>query len=182
MTTKQQDAIALLKADHRKVEDLFEKFDKAKGPKKKALADEICMELSIHATIEEEIFYPTCKGKVEQNLLSESYVEHDGAKVMIAELVASDPDDEFYDAKMSVLTKEIKHHVREEEKPGEGVFAQARAAGLDMDALGDKLLVRKEQLLKKLKAEGLPPPTTRSFRGHRCSRATRWTPGPSSIA
>jgi len=168
MAASKKDAIALLKADHRKVEELFDKFEKAKGAeRKKALADEICMELSIHATIEEEIFYPTCKGKVEQNLLSESYVEHDGAKVMIAELVASEPDDEFYDAKMSVLTEEIKHHVREEEKPGEGLMAQARKAGVDMDALGDRLLARKEELMKKFKAEGLPPPITRSFRGHK---------------
>ncbi len=168
MPTAKKDAIALLKADHRKVEELFEKFEKTKGTeRKKALAEEICMELSIHATIEEEIFYPACKGKVEEDLLSESYVEHDGAKVLIAELVATTPDDEFFDAKMSVLTEEIKHHVREEEKPGEGVLAQARAAGLDMDALGDKLLARKEQLMKKFKAEGLPPPTTRSFKGHK---------------
>jgi hypothetical protein len=168
MAAVKKDAIALLKADHRKVEDLFDKFEKAKGAdRKKALAQEICMELSIHATIEEEIFYPACKGKVEEDLLSESYVEHDGAKVMIAELLGSSPDDEFYDAKMSVLSEEIKHHVREEEKPGEGVFAQARAAGLDMDALGDKLLARKEQLMAKFKAEGLPAPTTRSFTGHK---------------
>jgi len=168
-----KDAIAVLKADHRKVEDLFDKFEKAKGAdRKKALAQEICMELSIHATIEEEIFYPSCKGKVEQDLLSESYVEHDGAKVMIAELVGSSPDDEFYDAKMSVLSDEIKHHVREEEKPGEGVFAQARAAGLDMDAVGDKLLTRKQQLIKKFEAEGLPAPTTRSFRGHKLQQGS----------
>jgi hypothetical protein len=168
MAATRKDAIALLKADHRKVEDLFGKFEKAKGAdRKKALADEICMELCIHATIEEEIFYPACKGKVEEDLLSESYVEHDGAKVMIAELLASPPDDEFYEAKMSVLSEEIKHHVKEEEKPGEGVFAQAREAGLDMNALGDKLLARKEQLMKKFKEEGLPPPTTRSFRGHK---------------
>ena|SRR3569833_3168997 len=168
MATANKDAIALLKADHRKVEDLFEKFEKTKGAdRKKALAQEICMELSIHATIEEEIFYPSCKGKVEDDLLSESYVEHDGAKVMIAELVASSPEDEFYDAKMTVLSEEIKHHVKEEEKPGEGAFAQAREAGLDMDALGEKLLARKEQLMKQFKAEGLPAPTTRSFRGHK---------------
>jgi hemerythrin superfamily protein len=74
MATANKDAIALLKADHRKVEDLFEKFEKTKGAdRKKALAQEICMELSIHATIEEEIFYPSCKGKVEEDLLSESY-------------------------------------------------------------------------------------------------------------
>ena len=86
---------------------------------------------------------------------------------MIAELTATTPHDEFYDAKMAVLTEEIKHHVREEEKPGEGLMAQARKAGVDMDALGDKLLARKEELMKKFMAEGLPPPTTRSFRGHK---------------
>jgi hemerythrin superfamily protein len=118
MAAAKKDAIALLKADHRKAEELFEKFEKSKGTEsKKALAAEICMELSIHATIEEEIFYPACKGKVEEDLLSESYVEHDGAKVLIAELVASTPDDEFFDAKMSVLTEEIKRHVREEGSP-----------------------------------------------------------------
>jgi hypothetical protein len=167
MPTK-TNAISLLKADHRKVEDLFEQFEKARdATRKKALAQEICTELCIHATIEEEIFYPACKGKVEDDLMSESYVEHDGAKVMIAELLASAPDDEFYDAKMTVLSEEIKHHVKEEEKPGEGVFAQARAAGLDLDALGDKLMARKQQLKEKFTKEGLPPPTTRSFRGHK---------------
>lgn len=166
MATKQPDAIALLKEDHRKVEDLFEKFEKARDAnRKKALAQEICLELSIHATIEEEIFYPACKGKVEDDLMGESYVEHDGAKVMIAELLVSSPDDEFYDAKMTVLSEEIKHHVKEEEKPGEGVFAQAREAGLDMDALAGRLKARKEQLMKKFEAEGLPAPTTRTFKG-----------------
>ena len=168
MAEAKKDAIALLKADHRKVEDLFEKFEKAKdADRKKALAEQICLELSIHAMIEEEIFYPSCKGKVEDDLMGEAYVEHDGAKVMISELMAGSPDDEFYDAKMSVLTEEIKHHVKEEEKPGEGVFAQARQADMDMEALGDKLLARKEQLMKQFKANGLPAPTTRSFRGHK---------------
>jgi hypothetical protein len=166
MASKQPDAIAMIKEDHRKVEDLFEKFEKARdGDRKKALAQEICMELSIHATIEEEIFYPACKGKVEDDLMDEAYVEHDGAKVLIAELAQSSPDDEFYDAKMSVLSEEIKHHVREEEKPGEGVLAQARAAGLDMDALALRLKARKEELMKKFQSEGLPPPTTRTFKG-----------------
>ena len=168
MPADKKDAIALLKADHRKVEDLFEKFEAAKdSARKKALAQEICTELSVHATIEEEIFYPACKGKVEDDLLSESYVEHDGAKVMIAELVAGSPDNEFYDAKMTVLSEEIKHHVKEEEKPGEGVFAQARDGGVDMDALGERMTKRKQELLAKIKAEGLPPPITRSFTGHK---------------
>ena len=162
------DAIALLKADHRKVEDLFEKFESAKSASaKKSLAQEICTELSVHATIEEEIFYPACKGKVEEDQMDEAYVEHDGAKVLIAELLAGSPDDDFYDAKMKVLSEEIKHHVKEEERPGDGVFAQARDGGLDMDALGDRMAARKEQLLAKFKAEGLPPPTTRTFKGHK---------------
>jgi Hemerythrin HHE cation binding domain len=165
--TKKMDAIALLKADHRKVEALFEKFENAKDTKaKKALATEICTELSVHAMIEEEIFYPACKEAVEDDLRTEAYVEHDGAKVLIAELAGSNPGNEFYDAKMKVLSEEIKHHVKEEEKPGEGFFAQAREGGVDMDALGGKLAARKAALLADIKKNGLPPPTTRSFTGH----------------
>lgn len=87
--------------------------------------------------------------------------------MLIAELVASRPGDEFYDAKMTVLREEIKHHVKEEEKPGEGLFAQARKAGLDMDALGAQLQARKQELLAAIKSDGLPPPKTRSFTGHK---------------
>jgi hemerythrin superfamily protein len=162
------DAIALLKADHRKVEGLFEKFEKAKDKAtKKSLVEQICTELSVHTAIEEEIFYPACKGQVEDDLLQESYVEHDGAKVMIAELLASNPGDEFYDAKVKVLSEEIKHHVHEEEARSEGLFAQAREAGLDMDALADRLSARKEELLAQIKANGIPVPQTRSFTGHK---------------
>jgi len=165
---KKLDAIALLKADHRKVEDLFKKFAKAKGGQaKQALAKEICTELTVHATIEEEIFYPACNGEVEDDLRLESYVEHDGAKVLIAELAQGGPDDEFYDAKMTALCEQIHHHVKEEEKPGEGLFAQARKAGLDMDALGEQLAARKKALLADIKSNGLPPPETRSFTGHK---------------
>jgi hypothetical protein len=162
------DAVALLKADHRKVEGLFAKFKKAKDARaKKALATEICTELSVHATIEEEIFYPACKEAVEDDLRTESYVEHDGAKVLIAELAGSDPNNEFYDAKMTVLCEQIKHHVKEEEKPGEGFFAQARKGDVDMDALGEQLAARKAELLAAIKSNGLPPPETRSFTGHK---------------
>jgi hypothetical protein len=167
MTTEKSDAIALLKADHRKVEDLFEKFHKARNAEtKKALATEICTELCVHATIEEEIFYPACREAVDEDLRTEAYVEHDGAKVLIAELVGSDPGNEFYDAKMTVLSEEIKHHVKEEEKPGEGFFAQARDGGVDMEALGKRLLARKQELLAEIRENGLPPPKTRSFTGH----------------
>ena len=91
------DAIALLKNDHRKVEELFAEFEATKGTsKKQALVKKICTELSAHTVIEEEIFYPACRGKVEEDLLNEGYVEHDGSKVLIAELLASAPDEEFY--------------------------------------------------------------------------------------
>ena len=165
------DAIALLKADHRKVEDLFESFEKAKSDtKKKTLADQICLELTVHTKVEEDIFYPACKGEIDDDLWHEAYVEHDGAKVLIAEIEAGKPGDDFYDAKMKVLSEEIKHHVKEEERPGEGIFSQARDADIDMDALGERLAARKEQLLAKFKAEGLPPPTTRTFKGHRLNQ------------
>ena len=162
--TKSQDAIALLKADHRAVEDLFEKFEKASGEgRKQTLAEEICLELSVHAQIEEEIFYPACEGKVEEDLLKESYVEHDGAKVLIAEIIKGGPSDEFYDAKVKVLQEEIEHHVEEEERRLEGLFAQARKAGLDMDALGEELAARKQELTEEFKARGVPEPQLKTM-------------------
>jgi len=166
-TARAQDAVALLKADHRKVEELFEKFEKSrKSDAKSRLAEQICMELTIHTMIEEEIFYPACKDKVEEDVWSEAQVEHDGAKMLIAEIEAGSPDDEFYDAKVKVLSEQIKHHVKEEEKRSEGMFAQARDAGLDMDALGERLAARKQELIEKFKTQGMPEPETRSFTCH----------------
>ena len=154
-----KDAIALLKADHRKVEDLFAQFEKASGDgKKQKLALQICAELTVHAKIEEEIFYPACEGKVEEDLMREAYVEHDGAKVLIAEIEGGGPSDEYYDAKVKVLQEQIEHHVEEEEQRMEGMFAQARKAGLDMDALGRELAARKEQLMTEIQASGLTKP------------------------
>ena len=161
-----RDAIALLKADHRKVEDPFAKFEAARKADKQHLAKQICTELTVHATIEEEIFCPACKGEIEDALVREGYVEHDGAKVLIAELEASSPNQEFYDAKVKVLSEQIEHHVHEEEKRSEGIFAQARAAGLDMDALGALMLARKQELMAQFEADGLPYPETRTFTGH----------------
>jgi hypothetical protein len=160
-----QDAIALLKSDHRLVEDLFEKYESARGkPQKKKLARQICLELIVHSMIEEEIFYPACRGQIEEDTLDEAYVEHDGAKVMIAELLKGDPDHDFYDAKVKVLSEEIKHHVREEEKRAEGMFAQAREAGLDLDELGERLARRKEELMTQFARTGPPMPETRTLR------------------
>ena len=155
-----QDAIALLKQDHRTVEELFAQFEKASGEgRKQKLAERICLELSVHATIEEEIFYPACEGKVEDELLKEAYVEHDGAKMLIAEIQAGDGQgDDFFDAKVKVLQEQIEHHVEEEEKRMEGMFSQARKAGLDMDALGEQLGQRKAELVETFKATGVPKP------------------------
>ena len=159
MATKQQDAIALLKEDHRTVEDLFAQFEKAGGDnRKQKLAQQICLELSIHAKIEEEIFYPACEGKVDEDLLKEAFVEHDGAKLLITQIMEGGPDDDFYDAKVTVLQEQIEHHVEEEEKRMEGMFSQARKAGLDMEALGLELATRKQQLKSEYERTGLPQP------------------------
>ena len=160
------DAIALLKADHRKVEDLFAKYEKAKGSeRKKALAGQICLELTVHTRIEEDVFYPGCNGEIDEDLLDEAYVEHDGAKVLIAEIEAGNPDDKFYDAKVKVLSEMIKHHVKEEEKKAGNMFAQARKAGVDTKTLGARMAAEKKTLVAKYESEGLPKPPTPTFTG-----------------
>jgi hemerythrin HHE cation binding domain-containing protein len=155
--TKSKDAIALLKADHDKAQELFKEYESAKGEgRKEKLAKQICLELSIHTQIEEEIFYPACKGAVEEDLLKEAFVEHDAAKLLIAEIEANQGgDDEFFDAKVQVLSEEIDHHVKEEE---EELFKQARKGDLDLDALGEQLATRKAELMKQYKADGVPQP------------------------
>jgi len=163
-TYEEMDAIALLKADHRKVEEIFAAFEAATSPaKKKRLAQQVCLELKVHTTIEEEIFYPACEGQIEEALLKEAYVEHDGAKVLINEIEAAEPEDDFYDAKVKVLSEEIEHHVEEEEKRIEGMFSQARAAGLDMDALADAMRARKLTAIEEYQAG--KPAETRTMAG-----------------
>lgn len=174
MTGVHLDAIALLKADHRKVAGLFAQFEAAKGAdKKQALVKQICTELTVHTVIEEEIFYPACRGQIDDGLVKEAYVEHDCAKVLIAELEAGAPDEDFYDAKVKVLSEQIEHHVKEEEVPSEGMFSQARAAGLDMDDLGARMAARKAALTAQIKADGLREPKTRTFVGHELEHAAR---------
>jgi hypothetical protein len=152
------DAIALLKADHRTVEDLFGQFQAAKaGNRKKTIARQICVELKIHTLLEEEIFYPAFRGKIEDDTLDEAYVEHDGAKVLINDIEASAPETDFFDAKVKVLSEEIKHHVHEEEMPAKGMFSQCRQTDVDLVSLRDQMLARKQQLLAQDKADGLPP-------------------------
>jgi len=157
-TQGKQDATRLLADDHRKVEALFEKFEKASGDgKKEKIARDICTELKVHAMIEEEIFYPAIRGKIEGDLLDEAYVEHDGAKVLINEIEAGGPDDHFYDAKVKVLQEQIEHHVKEEEKMHDNMFQQARAADVDLVALGEEMAARKAELMAQAESQGLPP-------------------------
>jgi hemerythrin superfamily protein len=142
-----QDAIALLKADHRQVADWFEQFEKARTDDRKlALATDICNALTVHTTIEEEIFYPAfLEATEDKDLHHEAEIEHDAAKKLIAEIEASGPDDDYYDAKVKVLSEMIKHHVKEEEQPG-GMFAEARKSDMDLDALGEQMAARKAEL------------------------------------
>jgi hemerythrin superfamily protein len=156
-STTSQDAIALLKEDHRAVEKLFKEFEGAKGEgRKEKLARRICMELTVHTKIEEEIFYPACKGKVDEDLLKEAYVEHDAAKLLIAEIEAgSGQSDDYFDAKVQVLSEQIEHHVEEEEKE---LFPEVRKADLDLKALGEQLAARKKELMGEYKEAGVPEP------------------------
>ena len=144
-----EDAIALLKADHREVEGYFEAFEKARSDdRKQQLAEKICRALTVHATIEEEIFYPAfLEATDEEDLHHEAVVEHEGAKRLIAEIEASGPDDDYFDAKVTVLSEMIKHHVKEEEQP-DGLFAKSRQSEMDLDALGEKLASRKAELMQ----------------------------------
>lgn len=172
--TENNDAIAMLKADHRKVEALFESYERAKDERKASIAKEICQELIVHSTLEEELFYPSLDGKIEEDdMLDEAHVEHDGAKMLIAELMDGSPDDEFYDAKVKVLSEQIKHHVHEEEKRGEGIFAQAREADVDLDEIGAQMAARKQELLQQIKFQGLPRPITRAMHGARVRQGER---------
>ena len=155
--SKSQDAISLLKEDHRAVEKLFKDFESAKGDgRKEKLARQICLELTVHTMIEEEIFYPACKGKVEEDLLKEAFVEHDSAKLLVAEIEAGNgQSDDFFDAKVQVLSEQVEHHVQEEEKE---LFPEVRKADIDIKALGEQLAQRKKELMKQFKASGVPEP------------------------
>jgi hypothetical protein len=117
--------------------------------------------------IEEEIFYPALRGRISDDDLDEAYVEHDGAKLLINEIEAGGPDDEFYDAKVKVLQEQIEHHVEEEEKSRGNIFQQARAADVDLEALGRQMAARKQELMRLAEAEGLPPaqPATMTTEG-----------------
>jgi hemerythrin superfamily protein len=145
--SKHIDAISLLKADHRQVEAWFSQFSKSKNrQKKQQLATHICDALTTHTTIEEEIFYPAfIEATDDKDTHHEAVVEHAGAKNLIAEIQAMSPDDDYFDAKVTVLSEMIKHHVKEEEQPG-GMFSEAKKSDMDLQVLGEQLHARKQEL------------------------------------
>jgi len=141
-----KDAIALLKADHEAVSQLFAEYERTRSvANKKALVAEICTALSVHAQIEEEIFYPAVKSALKDKLLvPEATVEHAGVKDLIAQIEGVEPDGEMYDAKVKVLSEYVKHHVKEEQNE---MFAKLKASSLDMVELGARMTARKDALL-----------------------------------
>ena len=141
-----KDAIALLKADHEAVSGLFADYEKTRSDaKKKALVAEICTELSVHAQIEEEIFYPAVKAALKDKLLvPEATVEHASVKDLIAQIEGVEPDGEAYDAKVKVLSEYVKHHVKEEQ---DEMFPKTKATSLDLVELGTRMAARKADLL-----------------------------------
>jgi hypothetical protein len=141
------DAIALLKADHRQVEQWFGQFSKSRSADKKAeLASRICHALRVHTTLEEEIFYPAyLAATADDDLHHEAEVEHDGARHLIDQIESAGADDEYFEARVSVLAEMIEHHVREEEKR-DGMFAKARRSGMDLELLGEQMSERKQEL------------------------------------
>ena len=144
--SKPQDAIALLRGDHKSVSELFAEYEKARAPtKKKLLVSRICTELSVHAQVEEEIFYPAVKLALkDKELVPDATVEHATLKDLIAQVEGVEPSGEMYDAKIKVLSEYVKHHVKEEQNE---MFPKAKNSKLDMAALGERLRARKAELL-----------------------------------
>ena len=144
-----KDAIAMLKADHKKVSGLFADFEKARAAsKKKALVAEICQELTIHTTLEEEIFYPAVQTALKDHeLVPEANVEHGSVKDLIAQVEGVEPDGDMYDARVKVMGEFVKHHVKEEQNE---MFPKAQKTRVDMVELGQRMMARKQELLADL--------------------------------
>lgn len=144
--TAPKDAIALLKADHDTVNELFAQYGKTRSiPRKKSIVDRICLELSVHAQIEEEIFYPDVKSALkDKELVPEAMVEHASVKDLIGQIEGVEPDGEMFDAKVNVLSEYVKHHVKEEQNE---IFPKAKKSRLDLVEMGSRLAARKAELL-----------------------------------
>ena len=145
-STKPLDATALLRADHKKVSDLFALFETLRSAKrKKEIVGQICLELTVHTKIEEEIFYPAVKAALkDREMVPEATVEHASVKDLIAQVEGIEPDGEMYDARVRVMGEFVKHHVKEEQNE---MFPKAKQTKLDLVALGEQMSTRKAQLL-----------------------------------
>ncbi len=150
-SSSKDDAIALLKKDHRDVKKLFTAYQKladseASAEERLEIAQEICESLTVHATVEEEIFYPALREAADEakEELDEAEVEHASVKDLIAQIEAMNPDDALYNATVKVLGEYVTHHVKEEE--GE-MFAKAKKSGIELDEIGEQIKARKEELL-----------------------------------
>jgi len=150
---RQRDAITILRADHKLVDELFKQYEKTRADtRKQTLVDQICAELTAHTTVEEEIFYPAVRGAIKDaDIMDEADVEHASAKELIAQLQAGKPGDDHYDAKVKVLGEYIRHHVKEEQNE---MFPKAKKTKLDMMELGSQI----ETCKGELKMEEQPKP------------------------
>lgn len=143
---KTQEATALLRDDHKRVASLFADYENASSKaRKKQLVGQICSELTVHAQVEEEIFYPAVKRALkDKELIPEATVEHASLKALIAQVEGVEPDGELFDARIKVLSEYVDHHVKEEQNE---IFPKAKASDLDLTALGARLAERKAELL-----------------------------------
>jgi hypothetical protein len=158
------DAYQMLSRDHEKVDGLFRQFERAtRRSEMNRIAERICHDLIVHATLEEEIFYPACREHVQDDKLDEAQVEHDAAKTLLAEIMAGDADDPYFAAKVNVLAEMIRHHVHEEEQAARSIFAQARRSGLDADRLAQRMQRRREELEQMVERGELNTLTLMSF-------------------
>jgi hemerythrin superfamily protein len=170
------DALELLKADHDKVKSLFREFESLKGnddedERKSELVDEICYELTVHSMLEEEIFYPVVRSAIDDDdMMDEADVEHAGARELISQLEVMYPGDDHFDATVTVLGEEVAHHIDKEESD---MFDAARAAGIDLEDLGEQLSARKEELDEDLSS---PPSSIDAMEPHDGARRSPRAP------
>jgi hypothetical protein len=151
LTNEENDAIAMLKRDHDNVKALFDQFERAeRKAEKQKIVKQALEELRVHSTLEEEIFYPAIREQLKNGIMNEADEEHHVAKVLIAELDTIDGDNDHFDAKFTVLSESVRHHIKEEE---DEMLPKARDLKVDFQALGEKMERRKAEL----KAKGLPP-------------------------